>query len=231
MKKRAAIFSHADADGHIIAVQTYRNLLKDRFHIDRVIVDPKTTKNCKFWETHFQEADFGESNYIFITDIMFDRINLRRSYEALCDRAAEESMRKFIIIDHHPLEMPEKIPKNVDIIFVENVFECCYGKPSELMYLAAICDKEASKVKEHITDWHLKISKGIKRAVTERKYIAGPILLSLIQDEKWFIFERLADEPCEMHRTMYGHRTSKIMRSPTIKSIRKSKEIIKLCAG
>lgn len=231
MNKNATIFSHADADGHIIAVQSYRNLTKDGFRIEQIIVDPKITKNSKFWVDHFRTADFGNSDHIYILDIMFDRSNPMSSLKALFDRAAAEPAREFIVIDHHPIDLPPDVPGNVSIPVVESVFNCCYGEPSELMYLAAICDKEASKVKDYINPWHLKIAKGIKRAVTERDYIAGQVLLALIQEERWSVFERLADEPLELHKTMYGYRTSKATESPTITRIKQNTPLTALCAG
>jgi len=231
MNKYATIFSHADADGHIIAAQSYRNLVKDGFHIERLIVDPKITRNFRFWETHFQTMDFGNSDYVFIFDIMFDRSNPLNSIQALVKRANTELQRKFVVIDHHPVDLPVDIPDNVSIRFTENVFDCCYGSPSELMYLASICDREASKVKGHINKWHLKIAKGIKRASTEREYIAGQVLFSLIKEERWAVFERLAEEPVELHRTMYGHRTTEATQSPTIRYIRQNAATSRLVAG
>lgn len=219
MSNRAIIFSHADADGHVIAVQSKRNLIKAGYDIIDVVVDPVLTRNYKFWEDHFQAADFGDSDHVFIFDIMLNSKNPTSSLEAIANRAISERDRKFSIIDHHPVDLHLELPGNVSLQLVDAVYECCYGEPSELMYLAAICDKEAASVRDRISEWHLKVAKGIHRAVTDRKRIAGRILLELIETGKWQVFTDLADEPDSLHRTIYGNRILESRESPALRRL------------
>lgn len=219
MSNRAIIFSHADADGHVIAVQSKRNLIKAGYEVIDVVVDPVLTRNYRFWEDHFQAADFGDSDHVFIFDIMLNSKNPTTSLEAIASRAKSERTRKFSIIDHHPAELRFELPANVSLQLVDAVYDCCYGEPTELMYLAAICDKEAASVRDRISEWHLKVAKGIHRAVTDRKRIAGRILLDLIETGQWGVFRALADEPDSLHRTMYGNRILESQESPALRRL------------
>jgi len=225
MAKRAIIFSHADADGHIIAIQSRRNLIKAGYTVIDVVVDPLLTRNYKFWEEHFQYADFGDSDHVFIFDIMLNSKHPTRSLEAIANRARAEVNRMFSIIDHHPIDFNHMLPANVSLQLVKTVLECCYGEPSELMCLAAICDKEAASVRDRISEWHLKVAKGIHRAVTDRKRIAGRVLLDLIEAEKWGVFTDLAEEPDFLHRTFYGNRIVESHDSPALRQIHSELEV------
>lgn len=225
MAQRALVFGHADGDGHLAAVQTRENLLNSDIGVSDVVVDPKITRNWKFWENQFQSYDFGCADLVVVVDIMLSAHNPLRSYEALVSRVTSESHRQFLIVDHHPVDRLPKLPTNLRIRLVTSVYECCYGDPSDLMLIASICDKDERPVKSRLTDLHRKRARGINRAVSDRAGLAGKLTLQLISDRAWQVFEELADEPAGFHRTIYGNRIDRIATSPILQVARAARAV------
>ena len=213
---KAIIFGHADGDGHLAATQSAENLRVENIDVLEIIVDPVKTRNYRFWEDCFQNCDFKGADIVVIVDVMFHPTNPRRSYDALTSRVSNAPDTKFVVIDHHPVHDIPEPPNNLVLNFVNDVFNCCYGKPSELMLVAAICDRDESSVKSQLTDVHRKRAIGIKRAVSDRCGLAGGPTLRLIEDRAWSVFEQLADEPASFHRTFYGNRVAKKPVSPLL---------------
>jgi len=212
------LFAHSDGDGHIAAEQSRRNLAQLNYDVIDVVVDSSLTRNSSFWEKGFAKYNFGHADIVTIVDIMFNRKDPGRSIEAFFTRAESEPDRRFLLIDHHTFDLPNKRPKNIEIRFVDKVYECCYGPPSDLMLIASVCDNDEKPVKERITDVHRKRARGVKRAVSDKFGLAGRPTLQLIKDGAWDVFESLADEPREYHRTFYGNRIeSRAPTSPILK--------------
>lgn len=224
MKKRierlrsgnAIIYGHSDGDGHLAAEQTRRNLLEDGCDVTSVVVHPMFTRNFRFWEQHFQEANFGDNEHVFVVDIMLANPDVAATWDAVCSRVKKEPDRQFYIIDHHKVAMPSALPRNLHVEIREAVYECCYGTPSELMLIASICDKDEAPVAAKLTEHHRRLARGISRASTERAVLSGQPLLYLLRNNHWSVFEQLADEPADFHRTFYGNRTSKQPLSPLL---------------
>lgn len=216
MASSALIFAHADGDGHLAAEQTRRNLAEDGIDVLRIVVDPLKTRNWKFWFDHFQEADFGNAEHVYLVDLMLGGPDPEQAYRALLERVRREPDRQFHFVDHHPLKGALDVPANLELRFVSSVFECCFGRPSELMLIASICDRDEAPVASMLSSCHRRRALGINRAVTERTVLAGSALLHLLHHEHWEVFEQLADEPAEYHRTFYGNRVSKQPKSPLL---------------
>ncbi len=212
---KAIIFAHSDGDGHLAAEQTRRNLLEDGYEIGAVVVHPTLTRNYRFWEQHFQCADFDDCDHVFVVDIMLASKDPANTWEALLKRVRMEHDRQFHVIDHHAVELP-KLPANLEVTISDSVYECCYGEPSELMLVAAVCDRDEEPVRHLLTERHRRLAVGVNRAVSERTVLAGGPLLRLLRDECWGVFEQFADEPAEYHRTFYGNRTAKEPLSPLL---------------
>lgn len=213
---KAIVFGHADGDGHIAAVQSAENLSAENIDVQDIVVDPNLTRNFRFWEHTFKCHDFGSADLIVVVDIMLNPRDPLRSFEVLTDRASEDVNRRFVVIDHHPVEGLPCAPKNVEIKFSDCVYNCCYGIPSELMLIAAICDKDERLIESKISDTHRKRALGISRAVSDRMALAGATTIRLIEDRAWSVFEQLADEPASFHRTFYGNRVLKKPESPML---------------
>ncbi len=224
-KKKAIVIGHSDGDGHLAVINSVENLIDDGYKIIKSIVDPSVTRNCKFWTNHFPYLDFTDAELIVIVDIMFDRKNPNSSINEIEKRARQEPFRSFNIIDHHSIKNKKLNCTNVKIRIVDKVYDCCYGEPSELMLVASICDNDESPVQSLLTETHRKRAYGVKRAVTDKKGMAGDITLNLIKNRVWGLFEALADEPKEYHKTFYGNRIQKIPQSPILQAVHYSKGI------
>jgi hypothetical protein len=213
---KAIIFGHSDGDGHLAAEQTRRNLEDDGCDVTSVIVHPMWTRNFRFWEQHFQEADFGDNEHVFVVDIMLASPDVDATWAAVCSRVRKETDRRFYLIDHHKVSMPSTLPRNLHVEIRDTVYECCYGTPSELMLIASICDRDEEPVAGKLTERHRRLARGVTRASTERNVLSGQPLLYLLRNDHWSVFEQLADEPADFHRTFYGNRTSKQPLSPLL---------------
>ena len=217
MAQKALVFGHADGDGHLATVQSAENLSDDGYEVVKLIADPTITGNWRFWERGFQNNSFEDAGLIVVTDIMMHPNDPARSLNAILNRVKREPERRFLIIDHHPIPIPEHLDlSNIEIRLVDTVYECCYGPPSELMLIASVCDRDETPVAPHITHRHRQLAKGINRAVTDRTGLAGWPTLNLIRRRWWAVFEALADEPHNMHRTMYGNRLQREPLSPLL---------------
>lgn len=216
MSKKALLFAHADGDGHLAAEQSRRNLVEDGYDVQAVVVHPTLTRNWRFWSQHFQEADFSDNEYIFVVDIMLAGKEWKDNCASLLKRVRAEPHRRFHVIDHHHVAINERLPANLKLEFTKSVYDCCYGGSSELMLIASICDRDEQPVQNRLTQRHRRIAAGISRAVSDRAVLAGAPLLRLIRNECWAVFEQLADEPADYHRTFYGNRTAKEPLSPLL---------------
>lgn len=216
MLQKAIIFGHADGDGHLAAIQSSENLAKRNIEISEVVVDSQITHSWKFWENQFQQYNFGQADIIVVVDIMLNAKNPYQSYEALVSRVVSEPDRQFIIIDHHAVDNLPNAPRNLEIKFVQSVYKCCYGKPSDLMLIASICDNDEEPVRQYLTEVHRRRALGITRAISDREGLAGKPTLNLINARAWKVFEQLADEPAAYHRTYYGNRINKKPESPLL---------------
>lgn len=215
MTKRAVLFAHADGDGHLAAEQSRRNLVEADVDV-RVIVHPEKTRSWRFWLQHFQDADFGDAETVYVVDIMLGANDRYGCYRAMCERIGRERDRRFVVIDHHPVSGLPKPPSNMELRFVPSVFECCVGKPEELMLIASICDSDEAPVKSQITETHRRRARGVARAVSERRVLAGGPILKLLAQDFWGVFEQLAEEPSNFHRTFYGNRLDRTPMSPLL---------------
>lgn len=215
MTQRALLFAHADADGHLAAEQSRRNLLDDGVDL-RLLVHPEITRGWRFWTQHFPYVDLGDVETVYVVDIMLNPRDPLSSYEAICARARDERDRRFVVIDHHPISGLPRGPRNLELRIVPSVYECCVGKPSDLMVIASICDSDEGPVENRITDEHRRRARGLSRAVSDRAVLAGTVILNLLQRGFWNAIEQLADEPAMYHRTMYGNRIEKEPISPLL---------------
>ena len=213
----AVIFGHADADGHLAAEQTRRNLTKAGVKIARVVVSNETS-NYRFWTDSFTRTDFSDIGLVVAVDLAFSFKNPASSWRAILATARRYPQTDFIVIDHHPLPSLSSCPVNVVLRSVNRVYDCCLGQPSqELMAIASICDGGVVVSLPRLRTTHLKRAVGLKRAVADGRF-TGERILSLLRRRQWQFFEALADEPAESHRTVRGRRTARSLTSPLLHS-------------
>ena len=220
MTPKALIFGHADGDGYLATQQTCENLQLDGFDILEVVVDPKLTRNYRFWETTFQSWPLIGADLAVVVDITFNFRDPLRSYEALSYRAGREQATEFLVIDHHPEHRSWKPPGNVTVRMVDEVYQCCYGAPSELMVIAAICERDESPIQDLITEQHRALAKGVTRAAADHDGLAGAKLLQMIRQREWQALLDIANEPGKWHRSFYGRRWKSLPASPALQKHR-----------
>ena len=198
----AVVFGHADADGHLAAEQT-RDYLLDRGITATTVVSSKT-HNYRFWEK-LPEFDLSDYELVVFVDIAFRFRDPSDSLARLMDISDQQAHKQFIVIDHHPLLLPQNPRKNVLLHEVSDPYECCLGAPdSDLMQVAALCDGSPTTVVP--TPLLRRRALGVKRAAADVGGVAGDGLLKLIRERRWDFFEALADEDHEMHRSARGIR-------------------------
>lgn len=224
--RRVLIFGHADGGGHLAAEQSRKNLEKDGALNCEVIVDPRLTRGYRFWERTLPHFDLGEHELILIVDLMLNPKEPKRSFDALADRATRERDRFFVVINHRLSKKVPRPPSNVFFTFTPTAFLCCYGLPSDLMVMAAICEGDDDSVKHLITPVLRKRAFGVSRAAADIAGLAGEQLMVLIQAGRWDLIESLADDPPEAHRRVRGVRVADVPPSLALTTARTESAVV-----
>ena len=213
----AIVFGHADADGHLAAEQT-RDYLVDRGITVTTLVSSKT-QNYRFWDK-LPEFDLSDYELVVFVDIAFRFRDPSESLARLLNVSDRQAHKQFIVIDHHPLVLPQNPRRNVLLLEVSDPYECCLGVPdSDLMQVAALCDGSPTTVAP--TPLLRRRALGVKRAAADVGGVAGDGLLELIRERRWDFFEALADENHEMHRSARGIRRRSSQTSPLLEDARR----------
>ena len=213
----AIVFGHADADGHLAAVQT-RDYLIGRGITVTTVVSSKT-HNFRFWEK-LPEFDLSDYELVVFVDIAFRFRDPSDSLARLLDVSDRQAHKQFVVIDHHPLVHPRNPRRNVHLLEVTDPYDCCLGAPDpDIMQVAALCDGSPTTVAP--TPLLSRRALGVKRAAADVGGVAGDGLLELIREGRWDFFEALADEDHEMHRSARGIRRRSSQTSPLLEDARR----------
>lgn len=202
---RVLIVGHADADGHLAAEQSRRNALKMGARRCEVFIDRRLTAGYRIWSNHLSEIPSAEADFIVFVDIMLHPHNPSDSAGALIDLALKNPQKTFVVIDHHPILGLPALPENLGIWFTSAVYTCCFGLPSWLMVVAAICDHDEKPVAMMIDDTMRLRALGMERAVADPELTGGK-LLGLLAKDRWDLIETLAEEPPKFHKCVRGKR-------------------------
>ena len=208
----AIVFGHADADGHLAAVQSSEWLDQGGVLVTTVV--SAETRNYQFWG-RLRKFDLTPHNLIVIVDVAFRFRDPTESLEQLLMVADQNPQKQFIAIDHHPFVHPQTPRRNILLIDVDDPYNCCLGEPDpELMQVAALCDGAPTVIAP--TPLLKRRALGVKRAAADVRGIAGDTLLQLIRQRRWDFFEALADEDKDMHRSARGMRRRASKVSPLL---------------
>ncbi len=212
----AIVFGHADADGHLAAEQT-RSWLTQKSVTVTTVVSPET-RNFRFWGK-LPKIDLSGYRMVVCVDIAF---SFRAPHDSLTQLLAVSDLhphKHFVVIDHHSLVRPRPPRQNLQLVEVDDPYDCCLGVPTpELMEVAALCDGSPTAVVP--TPLLKKRALGVKRAAADVSGVAGEGLLELIRKRRWDFFEALADEDREMHRSARGIRRRSGEPSPLLEYAR-----------
>ena len=218
----AVVFGHADADGHLAAEQSRRNLEAEGINVQETVVSQET-RGHRFWERGFSSYRFADIGLVVVVDIAFNFKDAASSLEAVLEVVDCSPSTHFVVVDHHPLVYPASERPNLTLREADSVFDCCYGTPSdELMVPAAICDGDAGAVRPRITETFEKRAVGVRRAAADRTGLAGSRLMALLRDSRWDVFDALASEPRHLHSSVRGWRRANCMPSPALNAARDS---------
>jgi hypothetical protein len=203
--KQVLIVSHADADGHVIAEQVRRNLsMVPTFDVSTV-VDPERTKDHRIWMNLERISEIESSEIVFFVDLMFAPPSFISEAEALVEFALERRTKEFFLIDHHPLPL-KRLSRawNLHSVYRPDVFDCTFGHASWLMVIAALLEKQPTRVTANAEQELL--ATGIKRAAAIGGPLAGDKLLALMRFECWGELTELGRDDAAFHRLPRGRR-------------------------
>lgn len=212
----AVVFGHADADGHLAAEQSRRNLEAEGITVRETVVS-QATRSHRFWEHGFPSYRLDGIALVVVVDIAFSFRSPESSLEALLEVVDSSPGTRFIVVDHHSLLRPISERPNLTLREATSVFDCCYGAPSEeLMVPAAICDGDAAAVRPRINETFQKWAVGVRRAAADRTGLAGSKLMALLKGSRWDLLEALASEPKHLHSSVRGWRRASCLPSPAL---------------
>ena len=220
MTRQVLIISHADADGHLIAEQTRRNLdLVESFDVD-VVVDPERTKDHKVWLNLNTLPEIDDADYVFFVDLMFAPTSYAEEAAALVDFVRARPGKRFFLIDHHPLPLHRLEPAdNLRVMYRPDVFDCAIGPRSGMMVVAALCEKQADRVAAVKQPAHDVLAKGVKRAAALGGPLPGAKLLALLRHDEWHSLAALGEDDREFHQLPRGRRPAGRPYSETLKKL------------
>ena len=203
--KQVLIVSHADADGHVIAEQVRRNLsMVPTFEVSTV-VDPERTRDHRIWMNLESLPEIDTSEIVFFVDLMFAPPSFVAEAEALVEFALQRPTKQFFLLDHHPLPL-KRLSRawNLHSVYRPDVVDCTFGHASALMEIAALLEKQPTRI---VGDAEQKLlAKGVKRAAAIGGPLAGEKLLTLMRFERWAELSQLGRDDAGFHRLPRGRR-------------------------
>lgn len=216
----AIVFGHADADGHIATEQSRLNLEGVGIAVKQLVVGPETW-NYRFWEGSFAHQNFESVPLVVTVDIAFRFRDPSESLRKVIGKADENPNTHFVVVDHHTLGPTMRPRPNLTLVEVESVVDCCLGPPlDDLMVVAAICDGQDTNIIDNASSELKRRALGVRRAAADLTGVGGSCLLDLIKNRRWDIFEAIAEEPIELHRSIRGRRKKLGPSSPVLESIK-----------
>lgn len=209
MSSKVLVVGHADADGHLIAEQTRRNLSRVPGFEVEMFVDPAVTLNHSAW-LHLDQIPWpDEYDRVFFVDLMFASGTLTQESDALLSFVRAHASTHFYLMDHHPLPERRLNVPNLHAVYRKDVLDCAFGPSStNLMILAALCDPQASRAKSRKARAHISADyvTGMKRAAAINSPIAGAKLSALVRAARWSEIAALGAEPSALNPMPRGRR-------------------------
>jgi hypothetical protein len=230
VKRPVLIISHADADGHLIAEQTRRNLALVKGFDVQVLVDPVRTKDHKVWFKLQEFPEIDRAELVFFVDLMFAPDTCVEEAAALVKFVGARRDKTFYLIDHHPLPLLRlEQAENLHVHYRPDVFECAIGPRSGMMVVAALCEKQPDRVANAKQPIHETLARALKRAAALGGPLPGAKLLALLRSNQWEPLVELGEDRKEFHRLPRGRRPVDQKPSKTLKKL--DQTAIKLLAN
>lgn len=225
VKRRVVIVSHADADGHLIAEQTRRNLeLIPSFNVSTV-VDPIRTKDHRIWTELEGIKEIDDADFVFFVDLMFAPASFAAEAQGLVDYVEARREKRFFLLDHHPLPLRRlDLAKNLRVMYRPEVFECAIGPRSGMMVVAALCEKQHASVADIKQPVHELLAVGMRRAAAPGGPLPGKKLLALLRSDRWNELAELARDDLAFHWLPRGRRPANVPVSKTLMKLSENAE-------
>lgn len=220
MKRSVLVVSHADADGHVIAEQVRRNLAAVPSFDVSTIVDPERTKDHKTWTKLDAFPEVENADLVFFVDLMFAPASFTGEAESLVDFVSHRPSKLFFVLDHHPIpfRLLDRAP-NLRALYQRDVVDCTFGIPSWMMCIAALLEKQETRIEALTNPVHVQLAEGIRRAAAPGGPLPGEKLLALLRYECWDELVALGlDDPAN-HRLPRGRRPKKWKASEPLRSL------------
>ncbi|HEV2263624.1 MAG TPA: hypothetical protein VGR79_03720 [Stellaceae bacterium] len=221
MTHQVLVIGHADADGHLIAEQTRRNLAKVRSFDVSVVVDPARTLNHTAWMHLDRIPEIDRAEYVFFVDMMFAPSTYAEEARALTDFARSRPAKRFFLIDHHPLPLQRlEAADNLRVAYRADVAECAIGPRTGMMVVAALCEPQPSDVARTVKEpVHVELAKGMKRAAAPGGPLPGEKLSALLKADRWDDLLKLSRDDAQFHYLPRGRRPHGSPQSKTLKAL------------
>lgn len=216
--RNVLVVGHADADGHVIAEQTRRNLSRVSSFDVELVVDPERTKDHRAWTKLDAIPELEGRDIVVFVDMMFAPASFAAEAAALVVFAKAHPDTLFFVLDHHPLPLGRlSQAPNLRALYRDDVYECTLGTPSNMMVAAALCEKQDSAVKSKKTPDDIDRAEGLRRAAAPGGTLAGAKLSALLRADRWEELAQLGREDAKFHRLTRGRRSSSEPPSPMLR--------------
>ena len=223
MKQSVLVIGHADADGHLITEQVRRNLAGIKNFDVKAVVDPARTKDHNVWRALDAITEIEDADIVFFVDLMFAPSSFAEEAKALINFVGDHSKKKFFLIDHHPLPLRRlSSAGHLRVLYRPDVFECTLGPRSGMMVVAALCERQASRVADIKEPIHDTLAIGMRRAAALGGDLPGKKLLALLRSDYWSAIKMLGEDDREFHRLPRGRRSLNQPQSETLTNLSKA---------
>lgn len=218
MSGRFVVVSHADADGHIIAEQTRRNLQLLTPHEVEIVVDPKRTQNHRIWTRLGELPEITDADNVFFMDLMFGHSTFLEEAAQLVDYALAHPEKRFFLVDHHPfpLRRLEAAP-NIRAFYRHDVAQITFGPKAGMMIVAALCEHQHREVAAFKSALHDQLAVGVRRAAAIGGDLPGAQLLALLRHDCWLPLMEIGGEDKSEHWLPRGRRPAGSKPSPALR--------------
>ena len=227
MKQSVLVIGHADADGHLITEQVRRNLAGVKNFDVKAVVDPVRTRDHNVWRALDSITEIEEADIVFFVDLMFAPSSFAEEAKALVEFVRDHSKKKFFLIDHHPLPLRRlSSADRLRVLYRPDVFECTLGPRSGMMVVAALCERQSSRVSDIKESIHDTLAIGMRRAAALGGDLPGKKLLALLRANCWSAIKMLGEDSSEFHRLPRGRRSLNQPQSETLTNLSKTADEI-----
>jgi hypothetical protein len=219
MTTRVLVVGHADADGHIIAEQTRRNLaLIPSFDVS-VLVDPSRTQGHRVWTKLETLPELDQADIVFFTDLMFGPTEFAEESDSLVRFLSARPRKRFFLVDHHPVPNRRlQRADNLRVVYRPDVFDCTFGPRTGMMVVAALCENQGPYVADIKLPMHEVLALGMRRAAALGGVLPGEKLLALLRADAWDALRQIGEDDRASHRLPRGRRPANLPGSEALNS-------------